>query len=393
MNNQLNIAIENAHKNAELAEGIGVVHRFLINAYMYEGISVKKISSKLLIPIPVAAALKNELKKQGIVQLNNGIRLSSGGEKFVSEVLGFKHVNKETLLSVIENTGDDIRTFEPEINKLNEIYKNRPEADVAIDQALCTAETGISRALLMLRAGSLIGKRVLCVGDDDLTSIAIFLILRRISKSGRASEISDITIFDVDKRILGYINDLSIKMGAHINCVQHDFRRTLPRNYANSYDCIFTDPPYTLEGLKLFLSRGVSALKRESDLPFYLAFAHKNPLSQLSMQKLLLDSGFVISRIYERFNKYHGAQILGSASDILVLSTTEKTREMIPGDYNGLLYTNEFNRNKRVYECVNCRTRYIVGFNERFTTIEKLKGTGCGCGSDIFLLKRKEAVN
>ena len=407
MNDPLCAAVKAAYINTGLEEGIGLVHKFLTSAYLYEGVSVRKMATRLLLPVPVTAALKNELKKYGLVKVKNGICLSDKGERFVREYLGYQTIDREALLGIDQSPWDDLSMFTCEIGALKGIYENRPEADVTLDQALCTAETGMRRALLMLRSGGLIGKKVLFVGDDDLTSIALSFVLKRISNpcpqagqtgyrasSPEAAGAADITVFDIDERVLRYIADISEKLDIRVHCLMHDLRVGLPAVHQGCYDSVFTDPPYTLEGLKLFISRGASALKNESDLFLYLAFGHKSPLVQLAVQKQLLESGFIISQIYQQFNRYCGAQILGGVSDTMVLNTTARTKESIRGDYGGLLYTNELNRSIRMYECKNCRSRYRVGHGERFVTIERLKEKGCpNCGQFSFRLIEKKGAD
>lgn len=58
-------------------------------------------------------------------------------------------------------------------SELSTIYEARPIADVAIDQAKCTVETALKRALLALDYTMLLNKRILCLGDDDFISVAL----------------------------------------------------------------------------------------------------------------------------------------------------------------------------------------------------------------------------
>src|SRR5205823_7540963 len=47
-----------------------------------------------------------------------------------------------------------------------------PRPRVELDQCHCTVETKVRRVLAMYEAGALGGRRVLMLGDDDLTSVA-----------------------------------------------------------------------------------------------------------------------------------------------------------------------------------------------------------------------------
>lgn len=379
------------YENVHLEEGISVLKDFLINAYMYRGISVKEMSRMLNLPVPVVSAMKNEFKKNGIVDLSNGICLTETGELFVKDALGYKNINMNVLNDILENSDIDLSGFEKEIDVLVAIYGDRPMVNVEVDQSKCTAETGIKRAILMLKTGCLIGKKIACIGDDDLISIAIVLVLKCISLNGILNDIADITVFDIDKRILSYIKKVSEEYKIDIKCVQHDFCNPIENQYKNMFDCIITDPPYTLNGLNLFLSRGISVLKKESDLCIFLSFAHKTPQVRFLMQQLFVNEGLILSNIYSKFNAYEGAQILGGVSDLMVLTTTTQyTTELISGIYCDEIYTGKFKPTIRTYECKQCNENYLVGMNEKITTVEQLKSQGClKCHSNKFNLIQK----
>ncbi|ACL75446.1 bis-aminopropyl spermidine synthase family protein [Ruminiclostridium cellulolyticum] len=379
------------YENVHLEEGIVVLKNFLVNAYMYRGTSVKEMSRMLNLPVPVVSAIKNEFKKNGIVDLSNGIGLTKNGEIYVKDVLGYKNADTDVLKDILENTGIDLSRFEKEIEELGAIYQNRPEVDVEVDQSKCTAETGMKRAVLMLKSGCLIGKKIACIGDDDLTSIAIVLLLKHIAVSDNLSGMADITVFDIDKRILSYIKKVSEEYKIDIECIQHDLCNPIDNQYKNKFDCITTDPPYTLNGLNLFLSRGISVLKKESNLSVFLSFAHKTPQIRFLMQQLFVNEGLILSNIYPKFNVYEGAQILGGVSDLMILTTTAQyTKELISGIFSDEIYTGKFKQTIRTYECKQCSEKYLVGMNQKITTIEQLKSQGClKCPANKFNLIRK----
>ncbi len=379
------------YENVHLEEGIAVLKEFLVNAYMYRGISVKEMSRMLNLPVPVVSAMKNEFKKNGIADLSNGICLTEVGEYYVEDVLGYKNVDMDVLDDILENPDIDLESFEKEIEELRQVYDSRPEVDVEVDQSKCTAETGIKRAVLMLKSGCLIGKKIACVGDDDLISIAIVLVLKHIAVSDSLDKMADITVFDIDKRILAYIKKNSEKYRIDINCVQHDFCNPIDNEYKNKFDCVITDPPYTLNGLNLFLSRGISVLKKESNLCLFLSFAHKTPQVRFLMQQLFVSEGLILSDIYSKFNSYEGAQILGGVSDLMVLTTTTQyTKEVISGVYSEEIYTGKFKQTVRTYECKQCSEKYMVGINQKITTVEQLKSQGClKCHTNKFNLIKK----
>ena len=80
--------------------------------------------------------------------------------------------------------------FKAEVERLAEIITGAPSVDVTLDQAPCSPDTAMRRALLMLQNGALEGKRVLLLGDDDSVSIAIGLLGRALRKNDLARAIS-----------------------------------------------------------------------------------------------------------------------------------------------------------------------------------------------------------
>lgn len=388
--------IHEIYENVRLNEGISRLKSFFILLYLHGSLSVKELSLRLKLPVPVVAAVKNECKKRGAVAVSaNGIGLTDAGLHYVREALRYGAVNTSKLRRVLDAPalpecwpGD----FRHEIELLDEIYRGRPDADVTVDQSLCDAETGIKRALLMLRCGGLIGRRVLFAGDDDLTSVAAGLVLQSLSdKTG--SDLAEFTVLDLDDRVLHYIEASAPRTGVRVNCVKHDLRHPVPEEHRHRYDAVFTDPPYTLPGLTLFAGRGLEALKQENDLYVYLSCAHKDPVSRLGMQRMFGERGLIIEQIYEGFNRYHGAQILGGVSDLYVLAATGGPDAPLnqAAFYDGPIYTNEANRSIRLYMCKNCRTEYRVGYSEKITTVEILKKSKCAeCGGETFLLREKQ---
>ena len=131
---------------------------------------------------------------------------------------------------------------------------------------------------------------------------------------------------DIDNRILDYISSISKDEDLPISCKYVDLRMPLPEEFKNQFDCLFTDPPYTLQGMNLFLSRGLEALKNQKNgLSIFFSYAHKSPEFELNMQKYFVHMGLMISEILNSFNIYDGAQIIGNTGQMIILKTTKKT--------------------------------------------------------------------
>ncbi|WP_461613448.1 bis-aminopropyl spermidine synthase family protein [Clostridium sp. Marseille-QA1073] len=381
--------LETVNKNVNIDEGIQAITNTLINIYFKEGISTKELARKNFLPIPVIVAIKKELIKCDLVVQDRGVRLTRKGRGFVEQNLGFYGLNIELYTKLFSESWEDIKEINEVKEALNEIFINRPQADVTIDQSKCTVDTAIKRAVLCLKNSALIGKRILCLGDDDLVSIALGFLLKKLFKDIRYSK-TKIFVMDIDNRILDYISSIAKKEELPINCEYVDLRFPLSESFKGQFDCFFTDPPYTLQGMNLFLSRGLEALKNESGLNIFLSYAHKSPEFELNMQKYFVDMGLMVSEILTAFNNYDGAEIIGNIGQMIILKTTSSSKSLIENCCQEPIYTGELKVTVRFYKCKECGEIMKVGLSEKFNTIEELKEKGCyKCNNQIFQLVEK----
>lgn len=187
--------------------------------------------------------------------------------------------------------------------------------------------------MLLIQYNRFVGSQILLIGDDDLTSLAITIMSKKIFKNGTTG-ISQITVMDIDERILEYI-----QTNSHITkCIRQDFRDAPLKEYNNLFDCAFLDPPYTDDGLCLFLSRAIQYVKPQANL--FVSFGHGTDKMQYRIQKMVVDSKLYITEIIPKFNSYIGAKSWGGVSDMIVLCATHDKKPLISGRYIGTsLYT------------------------------------------------------
>jgi predicted methyltransferase len=381
--------IENVYANVKIDEGPQAIENLLLEIFFHEGISSKELARKTLLPVPLVAAIKREFIKAGLVVQDRGVRLSNEGLNYIENQLGYKGLNKIMYNKLVDDEWNLDEDFKEEKIKLNKLFNERPQVDVTVDQSKCTVETSIKRAILCLKYHCLIGKEILCVGDDDLVSISIGFLIKKLFSDVKMSN-THICIFDVDKRFLKYIEDIAQSENFPILCLNLDMRLPLDEKYKKKFDCFFTDPPYTIQGMNLFLSRGISSLKNRMGLPIFLSFAHKSPDFTMEMQKEFINMGLVAAEIMPRFNKYEGAEIIGNSSQMIVLKTTGQTRPCIETFFNDAIYTGELKKTIRVYRCKKCGLGIKVGFKEEYKTIEELKNKKCPkCNENIFEMESK----
>lgn len=197
--------------------------------------------------------------------------------------------------------------------RLEELIAKAPRGRYALDHVSATAETVLRRALLLGRRFWLPGARLLCVGDHDLTSLAVRMVHPE----------AEVAVADIDDRILGYIDaqDLGVRTR------WADLRLGLPPSLRGWADLAITDPPYTPEGIGLFAARAAEGLRDRDQGRILLAYgaSERTPMLALKVQKALVDLNLVHEAIFPHFNRYHGAEAIGSAADLYVLRPTTKT--------------------------------------------------------------------
>lgn len=192
----------------------------------------------------------------------------------------------------------------------------RPRRD--FDQFTATTLTTAKRALLMAENGDLYRKKILFLGDDDLTSIACALLEPGVS----------INVLEIDRRLVSLIKEQAQAKRLSIRVKEFDLTKDLPREYLGKFDVVFTDPPYTPSGVGLFINQGILALKNSSSSRVYLCYgtSDKARERELVIQQIINERGLLIKSKLHAFNRYHGAQSIGSRSSIYVLERTPKTK-------------------------------------------------------------------
>ena len=378
------IILEIIYQNVRLKEDIGIIKQYAFLVLCYPRISVKELAHQLFLPVPIISAIKNEFKKQNMITDQNGIVLTLKGVLIVQQELKITTLDIKRYLQVIsmENCHELFLDVEA-------IYENRPEVDVTIDQSKCTVETSFKRACYLLQKRETIAGSLLCVGDDDLVSVACAFLYNYITH-GKGKDFH-VTVVDKDRRISDYITKISQDYELPITYVSHDLMEPMPRELAHKFDCMITDPPYTFGGLELFIRRGLACLKKNKEVSIFLSYPHKPLRDRLKIQEFLTEHSILIDHMKERFNHYEGAGIIGGVSDFYHLKTIIEKDIADQVIFAKKIYTHQENPKNRKYQCMKCQRTYLVGHGQRFTTIEQLKSKTCiNCLHSKFkLLKSK----
>ncbi|GAA3082979.1 bis-aminopropyl spermidine synthase family protein [Streptosporangium carneum] len=205
----------------------------------------------------------------------------------------------------------------PLVARMDELIVRAPRGRHTLDHVSATAETVVRRALLLEARFWLDGARLLCVGDHDLTSLAAAALHPGL----------EVTVVDVDERILGYIAERADLLGLPVRTRWADLRLGLPASARSWADLAITDPPYTPEGVGLFVARAAEGLRDREQGRILLAYgaSERTPALALKVQQALSQLNLLSEAIYPDFNRYLGAEAIGSAADLYVLRPTTKT--------------------------------------------------------------------
>lgn len=203
------------------------------------------------------------------------------------------------------------------VHDMQQIITGAPRPKKSLDHVPATPETTVRRALWMDGTYDLAGAALLCIGDHDLTSIATCLR----NPAARA------VVVDVDEDLLGYIDTVATERELNIETAYADFRAGLPDVARGRADLVFTDPPYTPDGVRLFLARGLQGLRDQENGRLLLAYGYgtHHPGLGFGVQQAIGDLSLVYEAILPHFNRYTGAQAVGSASDLYVCRPTART--------------------------------------------------------------------
>jgi predicted methyltransferase len=213
-------------------------------------------------------------------------------------------------------------------NVFNKYKNKRPKPDRNLDQFYATEETILKRAILLGNLSDISQKKLIFLGDDDLTSVAFALLFKA----------EEIMVVDIDKRILKLINMISQKEKLQIKTFEHDLKNPLPKSEFKRYDIAFFDPPYTPYAINTWLIRAIEAtltagpdykkkkpevLSRKKYIMCY-GYTDRETERGLKIQTIITSLGLIIQEKIRDFNHYYGAESIGNKSDLYVLQPTPK---------------------------------------------------------------------
>ena len=227
------------------------------------------------------------LRKKDIKEISKGIEKDSGVKNFYCGECG----------------SSGIKVSKNEMDNINEvIYRTEDNHDIM--QFQVSIESLAKRAKYLIRENNLQDKKILFVGDNDMTSLALCKIMRH----NNLKLPKKITVVDIDKKLLNRIEKISKKENFFIKTIEYDINcieEKFPK--IPEHDVFFTDPPFTIQGTLAFVYLGLNSLKNNGR--GYVAipstkFLRWSKKLNYNLQKFLLSSGFLIREMITSFHEY-----------------------------------------------------------------------------------------
>jgi len=315
-----------------LAEGEAGVRDLVRALARLEPVAVRKLSRATELPVPLVSAVCNELRKRGVVSAERPVRLTRRGRAVFRAAQ--RRIVDPACPTCARRELVVPDALQPALRRMAALARHAPPQRVELDQVHCTVETKLRRALALYDAGLLDARRLVLLGDDDLTALAIRVVSEQLGLRG-----GSVAVLDVDPGLVAFLRRRLRGAPFAAECLVHDLRDPLPERLRGSADGVVLDPPYTRPGASLFLSRAVDALGPGAGRSVFLAFGASRVETTLAVQREILELGFVIRRVIRDFNEYIGAGVLGGASHLYELATTAEMRPRHPERYAGPLYT------------------------------------------------------
>lgn len=262
--------------------------------------------------------LLNEMTKNNIINYNNN---------------KFNIKNEKTKYRKIN--------FDKLTDTLNKIWKEKPIPTLILDQRPVTKTTTINRVKYFLDKNDIYNKKIVFLGDDDLTSIALAL-------TGINCEIY---VLDIDKRLIEFINDISKKYKLNINAIEYNALEGISSDLKNKFDCFITDPTPEKIPFTIFMNNGIDLLKKDGII--YTSIYSSAMEENLDLQKVINKMNLYITDIIPNFTEYQTINELFRESDKELID-----KYNIKIDENSICFTESLFRMKLTNDTKKIKIKY-----------------------------------
>lgn len=260
---------------------------------------VWQVAGHANVPFADLVDILQSLRAQGLVEFRAAdLALTELGEQTARELrvtptdpVGCRHC---------AGSGLQLDRFAGAYAEFVPLLARRPPASAAYDQGALTADSVFRRLAMMYANGDVADRSILLLGDDDLLSLALAL-------TGLPREI---VVVEIDRRVSDFIEQVAREKGLKVRVIPHDIRGKFPADWRAHFDAFVTDPSETIQGLLLFVEKGLAMLAPGSGRAGYFGVT----LIEASIVKwnlwerhLLQNHALALTHISERFSLYQYA--------------------------------------------------------------------------------------
>lgn len=314
-----NVIYDLSQKNPDLKTGEikGILHILMKSNVSITNGDLVRLTG---LPKSVLKSFKSSLSYLLEDNTDDTISLSSKGKDLLSDVPLLPY--KWSLVSLTHNYSEYVE----KLRELRKKYDLKPKREY--DQFFATEESSINKALILMEKDQVQNKHIVLLGDDDLVSITLGMLnMDKLSSY-------NVTVFDIDPDILNTVKGIASDLGINnIQTEQLDLRKAIKPQFLNKYDVVMTDPPYTKSGISLFINKATQMLydvKNDSGIYLFLCFGAslKDGIKYLKIQEAINKYNYVIEDKIDKFNRYYGAESVGSASSLYILKKTKYSKAL-----------------------------------------------------------------
>lgn len=346
MEKEVKEILEDASRLRSYPVPVESLRRFLNLLLTYQPVDLWELIRRSDEYIRVVMGLFEALVERGCVEMDENGRLmatESGSELA-------RHLSVNTLGEGLRAESGEYEFELPErfreiLDEIRRIYTEVVPKD-GFDQAPLLPEAAVRKAFYITRRGDVSGKDVVTVGDDDLLSL-IFAM---------TGEPRRVLALDIDPQVLGLIADYSDRLRLSVETFEQNLCQRIPQGLCGRFDTFVTEPPDTVDGITLFVSRGVELLKREAGKVGYCGVSTTAcpPDGILQLNRNFTKMGLQVSLWLPKFNEYppvrtelkhievpdfydpfYPPDAVWYISDLVRLKTTKRTKPLIESEYEG----------------------------------------------------------
>lgn len=273
-----------------------------------------QVAGRANVPFAELVDILQKLRERGLLEFldsrespNSELRLTRKGEAFAREL----HVarTENVLCETCKGSGFEFEEFHDAYHQFIPLLAKRPPAEATYDQGALTVDSVFRRLALMYSKGDVAEQKILLLGDDDLLSIALAL-------TGLPREI---VVVEIDVRLCKFIERVAREKNLDIRVICQDAREQLPDDLRAHFDTFVTDPSETIQGLLLFVEKGLAMLAPGGGRAGYFGVT----LIEASMLKwnvwerhLLQNHALVFTHISEPFSLYAKGNEIGGGVNV-----------------------------------------------------------------------------